>query len=226
MKNIAIIVAGGKGKRMGQPKQFLPIKGRPMLAWTVAAFDRAKIINGIILVVSKEQLRQAMKIKSPKILAVTVGGEERFDSVSNGLALLPPSAQFVVIHDGARPAITPEIISRSITEAKKTGAAVVGVPVKDTVKRVATFDAHVIQETLDRSVLWQAQTPQTFLVKIIRQAYAQMASGNKRHVTDDSILVEKLGIKVKMVMGSYFNLKVTTPEDLAIMSVILGRRSK
>jgi len=215
MKTVAIIVAGGKGKRMGRPKQFLKIAGRPMLAWTLEAFQKSKIIDGIILVVSKEQLAAARKLKFSKILKIVAGGTERQASVKNGLAALPAGCEIIAIHDGARPAVTEDIIKRAVKSTRKYGAVVVGVPVKDTIKRVKCQGSRV-KETLDRSELWQAQTPQVFKKEILLRAYE-----NDAVVTDDAMLVERLGIPVIMVMGSYLNLKVTTPEDLKIMEGIL-----
>jgi 2-C-methyl-D-erythritol 4-phosphate cytidylyltransferase len=215
----AIIVAGGKGKRMGRPKQFLTIAGRPMLAWTLSAFQKSKAIDGIILVVDREQLFSAKKLNQKKVIGIAAGGKERQDSVRNGLALLPPSTKIVAIHDGARPAITPQVIEKSIKEAKKFGAVVVGVPVKDTIKTVDRRPS-TVDRTLNRAELWAAQTPQAFKVGIIKKAYSRL----RRKVTDDAMAVEKLGISVKMVLGSYSNLKVTTPEDLKIMEGILKWR--
>ncbi|MCU0641495.1 MAG: 2-C-methyl-D-erythritol 4-phosphate cytidylyltransferase [Candidatus Margulisbacteria bacterium] len=223
MKNIAIIVAGGKGKRMGEPKQFLKLAGKPMLAWTVDVFQRTKAVDGIILVVAADQLTLAKRLRADKIIAVVPGGKERQDSVRNGLAVLPKETQVVIIHDGARPAVTPDLINDTLKEVRDCGAAIVGVPVKDTIKKVHHHGPKVIEsETIDRAGLWAAQTPQTFTAPIIRKAYDQL----KEAVTDDAMAVEKLGIKVKMVMGSYTNLKVTTPEDIQIMTAILKGRQK
>lgn len=219
MKVIAIIVAGGRGKRMGRDKQFLPIAGRPMLSWTVDAFAKAKIVDGIILVVARHNLAKARKIRSKKILAVVESGPERQDSVQNGLKALPASAEIVLIHDGARPAVSEAIISASVKAAQRHGAAVVGVPVKDTVKRV-TGDGQRIKETLNRQELWAAQTPQTFQASTILNAYAKI----KGLCTDDSMVVELAGLPVVMVMGSYQNIKVTTPEDLDYIAKVLKRR--
>lgn len=219
MKVIAIIVAGGRGKRMGRDKQFLPIAGRPMLSWTVDAFAKAKIVDGIILVVARHNLAKARKIRSKKILAVVESGPERQDSVQNGLKALPASAEIVLIHDGARPAVSEAIISASVKAAQRHGSAVVGVPVKDTVKRV-TGDGQRIKETLNRQELWAAQTPQTFQASTILKAYAKI----KGLCTDDSMVVELAGLPVVMVMGSYQNIKVTTPEDLDYIAKVLKRR--
>ena len=220
MKTVAIIVAGGQGKRMGRPKQFIKIAGKPMLAWTVDAFQRVKAVDGIILVITPDQEVLAKKIKSSKIIAIVPGGKQRQDSVRNGLAALPKGVQFVLIHDGARPAVLAATINGTIKAARQHGAAIAAVPVKDTIKRVASRELRVV-DTLDREGLWAAQTPQTFTVPLIKKAYEQL----KHDVTDDAGVVEKFGIPVKIVMGSYSNLKVTIPEDLSIMAAILkGRR--
>jgi len=220
----AIIVAGGRGQRMGRRKQFLPIAGKPMLWWTVSAMQKAKVIDGIILVVAREQLRLARRLKFSKVSAVVAGGRERPDSVRNGLKALPAAAEIVAIQDGARPAVTPGIIAASVKAARKYGAAVVGVPIKDTVKKVSSKPLDfargkqlAVSRTVDREGLWAAQTPQTFRVALIKRAYAKL----RGRITDDAMAVEKLGIRVKMVMGSYANLKVTAPEDLKIMEAIL-----
>ncbi len=224
MKNIAIIVAGGKGKRLGGPKQFLKIAGQPMLAWTVEAFQKTKAIDGIILVVAKEQLKLARALRYSKIIEVVAGGKERTDSVRNGLKELPLSAEIVAIHDGARPMVTPDIIAKSIKLAKRVRAVVVGVPVKDTIKEVWTLDP--VQRrgglrTLDRTKLWAAQTPQVFAAQLIGRAYRGSVG---REATDDSMLVEKMGKPVSLMKGSYENFKVTTPEDLRLAEIILRRR--
>lgn len=192
-----------------------------MLAWTVEAFQQAKAIDGIILVVAREQVGLARRLRCSKIIKVVPGGRERQDSVRNGLNVLPESAEIVVIHDGARPAVTQEMIERSVKAARKYGAAVVGVPVKDTIKAVSRKRSAVSQ-TVDRSGLWQAQTPQAFRADTIKQAYAKL----RGRVTDDAMAVEKLGIPVKMVMGSYENIKVTAPADLKVVDAILKERRK
>lgn len=227
MKNIAIIVAGGQGKRMGQPKQFLKIAGKPMVEWTISAFQKAKIIDGIILVVAKENRLRGKKLRKTysKIIAVVESGKERFDSVKNGLSKLPKGTEIVLIHDGARPAVTKAIIEEAVRAARRNGAVVVGVPVKDTIKQISNVQFPMSNEckiikTIDRSDLWQAQTPQVFTAEIIKKAYAKKMAG----ATDDAMLVENLGIPVTMVMGSYANFKVTTPEDIAIMGTMIRRK--
>jgi len=215
MKIAVIIVAGGSGKRMGQPKQFLPLAGKAVVSWNVEAFKKIKGVDQIILVVANEDLEKAKLLGC----AVAESGRERTDSVRNGLKLVSPDTELVIIHDGARPLITTDVIEKAIKEAREYGAAVVGVPVKDTIKKVDSREL-IVESSLNRDDLWQAQTPQVFKYEIITRAYA---SGKK--ATDDAKLVEDLGIKVKMVMGSYENLKVTTPEDLIAAEAILRSRN-
>lgn len=221
LKTIAIISAAGQGKRMGRPKQFLRIGGRPMLWWTLAVFQKTKSIQGIILVINADDKFRLKNFRFPKIIKVVAGGRERQDSVYNGLKALPKEAELVVIHDGARPFVTATIIEASIRKARKTGAAVVGVPVKDTLKRVRTKS--LVNQTIDREKLWAAQTPQVFKRDIIMRAYQRFG---KQRVTDDAMLVEKMGKPAAMVMGSYLNLKVTTPEDLVLAGAVLREKKR
>lgn len=216
MKTVAIITAAGYGKRMGKPKQFLELNGKPILERTIAVFERARIIDEIIVVVNEEDVGWVKK--SGKVRQVVGGGKERQVSVFNGLKVLPGDTEIVAIHDGARPFITSEIIENAIVEAKKVGAVVVGVPVKDTIKKVSSKQL-AVSSTVDRSQLWAAQTPQVFKKDIILKAY--QAGKDKFQVTDDAMLVEKMGKPVKMVMGSYQNIKITTPEDLIIAEGII-----
>lgn len=229
MKIIAIIVAGGKGKRMGKPKQFLKIAGRPMLEWTLSAFQKSEIVDGIVLVVAKGQMGAAKKLRFSKTIKIVEGGSERQDSVRKGLAVLPEGTEIVAIHDGARPAVTVSIIEKSIRAARRFGAAIVGVPLKDTIKQTTNTKKQTtnntktsIINTLNRERLWAAQTPQVFRKEIILRAYRKSCAG----ATDDAMRVERMGIPVKIVIGDYENLKVTTPEDLQIMETILRNRRK
>lgn len=218
MKTVAIIVAAGQGKRMGQPKQFLEIGGKPMLFWTLAAFDKTRVIDGIILVVNGEGVERAKKFEVSKLKKVITGGKKRKDSVYEGLKAVPSGAEIVAIHDGARPFISSAIIEAAVAEAKASGAAIVGIPVADTVK---TVDSNLVTGTLDRSGLWVAQTPQVFKKDIILRAYEE--GWNRREVTDDAMLVEKMGVPLKMVMGSPLNIKITQPDDLKIAEGILSK---
>jgi 2-C-methyl-D-erythritol 4-phosphate cytidylyltransferase len=217
MKNVVIISAGGQGKRMGRPKQFIEVAGKPILEWTISVFQKCDMIDEIILVVNEDRVDQAKKFNYSKIVNIVVGGEARQDSVRNGLKVLSADTEIVAIHDGARPMITTDIIENAIVEAKESGAAVVGVPVCDTIKRVTSNELRVTG-TVDRSALWRAQTPQVFRKDIITKAYQQAEK-----VTDDSALVEKMGVPVKMVIGSYQNIKITTPFDLEIVERILDK---
>lgn len=224
MRTVVIITAAGYGKRMGQPKQFLEIGGKPILEWTLSVFERASVIDEIILVVNPEDLSRAKEFKFSKLKRVVGGGKERQDSVYNGLKALPDDAEIVAIHDGARPFVTSEIIEQAVSEAKRCGAVVVGVPIKDTVKKcpVSNVQCPIIEETINRSELWAAQTPQVFQKEIILKAFKE--GYNKREVTDDAMLVEKMGVPVKMVVGSYQNVKITTPEDLGIAKGIIREK--
>ncbi len=223
MKTIAIIVAGGKGKRMGRPKQFLKIAGKPMLWLTLLAFQACKEVDGIIVVVSNEDIPKVKRFKFNKILAIVAGGKERQDSVYNGLKALPNDTEIVAIHDGARPFIAPNTVTKAVEAAKRWGAVVVGVPMKDTIKVVGSREL-IVGSTLKREELWSAQTPQIFRKEVLLKAYKK--GYNKYSVTDDATLVERLGIPVRMVMGDYSNLKITTPEDLLVADQILKERRK
>jgi 2-C-methyl-D-erythritol 4-phosphate cytidylyltransferase len=218
MKNVAIIVAGGQGRRMGRSKQFLKLDGKPMLEWTLSVFQAARKINSIILVVGSENLARARRLKYSKLISVVPGGKERADSVRRGLKELPANAGIVLVHDGARPAVTDRLIEASIAAADKYGAAVVAVPVKDTIKKVKA--GGMVAATLERNELWAAQTPQTFKLSVLRAAYRRPGS----KATDDAMMVEKMGKKVKIVPGEYENFKVTTPADLKMMENILKDR--
>jgi 2-C-methyl-D-erythritol 4-phosphate cytidylyltransferase len=225
MKVTAVIPAAGSGKRMNSKKQFLELNGKPVLAITVSVFDECQSIDDIIVIVAKEDVELTKDLLKglKKVKNVVAGGPERQDSVYNGIEAITPESEddIVVIHDAARPLITKELISKAVTEAKVSKAVVVGIPSKDTVKTVSP--ENIIMETLDRASIWLVQTPQVFHYSVIKQAY-ERAQRVKYKATDDSKLVERLGISVKMIMGSYENLKITTKEDLAIAGSILKGR--
>jgi len=229
MSTVAIISAAGLSKRMGQPKLFLDLGGQTVLERTLVVFQATKVIDEIILVVNQEDVERSKKLSFSKIKQVIIGGQERQDSVCNGLKALPTEADIVAVHDGARPLVTPAIVERAVAEAKKTGAAVVGMPVKDTIKQITndelrmTNEGITILKTLERKQLWQAQTPQVFKKDILLKAYE--AKGIVK-ATDDAMLVEKLGHKVTMVLGSYANIKITTPEDLIFAQAIVDKGGK
>jgi 2-C-methyl-D-erythritol 4-phosphate cytidylyltransferase len=227
MKVTAVIPAAGSGKRMNAKKQFLEINGLPLLAITVSVFDQCQLVDDIIVVVGKEDIALTKELlkDQKKVKSVIAGGPERQDSVYNAIEIITPESDddIVVIHDGARPLVTKEIISAAVTEARASKAAVVGVPVKDTIKNVSA-DGNVLA-TLDRGSIWLVQTPQAFRFSVIKEAY-ERAQKIKYRATDDSKLVERMRIPVKMVMGSYENIKITTKEDVAIAeSILKGRGS-
>jgi 2-C-methyl-D-erythritol 4-phosphate cytidylyltransferase len=222
IKTSAIIAGGGKGKRMQAVggKQLLQLNGKPIIIRTIEVFDKAHSIDEIIVVLDKtkialfEVLLKNYGIK--KVKKIVDGGEERTDSVMSGLSAVSSESQIVVIHDGARPLITTTLIDQCVNAAKKFGAVVAAVPVKDTIKNADKTGN--VDKTLPRQTLWHAQTPQAFKKQIIVDAYKKVG---KRAFTDDSSVVEASGKKVKIIMGDYKNIKITTPEDLNIAEVLI-----
>jgi 2-C-methyl-D-erythritol 4-phosphate cytidylyltransferase len=223
-RNIAIILAAGKGSRMGgiREKTLLPLLGKPLLAWTLSVFEACEQIHGVILVVPPGREQEFTKeILVPysfsKVLPVS-GGLQRQDSIQNGFAAIQDPCHVVIIHDGARPLVTREVVIRAVSAAREYGASVVAVPVKETIK-VANEEG-MVRETPDRAKLWSAQTPQAYRYEIIAQALAQARKENF-YGTDDASLVERTGRSVRIVPGSYQNIKVTTPEDFLMAEAIL-----
>jgi 2-C-methyl-D-erythritol 4-phosphate cytidylyltransferase len=222
----AIIVAAGRGTRMGpdQDKLFLEVAGLPVVAHTWRRFDHAREISDIVMVV-RDGLQGAFKELAAqtgvtKPFRVVAGGAERQDSVWHGLEALNPDAEIVCIQDGARPCTSFEIISATIHAAKEMGAAVAARPVTDTIKESA--DGALVSRTLDRAKLWSVQTPQTFRVEIIRHALT-LAREKHWHLTDDTAACELTGHPVKLVTGIAPNPKVTVPEDLHYVELLLQR---
>lgn len=209
----------------GAKKQFLEINGTAILAVTVSVFNDCQSVDEIFVAVGKEDVAYAKELLKDfvKVKMIIAGGTERQDSVYNCIKEIAKESDddIVVIHDGARPLVTKELISNAIVEARTSKAVVVGVPSKDTVKTVSADGT--IMETLDRGSIWLTQTPQAFHYSIIRQAY-ERAEKIGYKATDDSKLVERMGISVKMVMGSYENIKITTLEDLPVAEAILKQR--
>ena len=218
----AIIVAAGRGERMGGiNKIFAPLGGISVLERVATVFEASPYINQFVIVLTQDNVARGKHLLDRKNLSklakVCPGGLRRQDSVEAGLKSLPP-CKWVVIHDGARPLVSPELITAGLEAAQETGAAVAAVPVTDTVKLVD--DNGYVKETLSRARLWAVQTPQVFRFDIIKDAY-RGASGE---VTDDAALVEALGIRVKLYMGSYDNIKLTTPADLALAEALWRRK--
>ena len=221
MKSTAIVLAAGKGKRMnsGIHKQYLLLAGRPVLCYSLEVFQKCPFIDEILLVAGsgeEEYCRHEIvdKYGYDKVSLILPGGRERYDSVYAGLKAAG-DCDFVYIHDGARPFVDAEMLSRAREAAEKYQACVVGMPVKDTIK---VMDSEgFASSTPDRKSLFMVQTPQVFSYSVIKKAYDKVMSEEKIQVTDDAMMVEKaMNIKVKLVEGSYENIKITTPEDLKI----------
>ena len=216
----AVVVAAGRGERLGMPdKILLPLAGRPMLAHVLDAVEGAAV-DAIVLVVGGHT-RAAVEdlvVAGPwrKIGAIVPGGERRQDSVAAGVAAVPPAAEVVVIHDGARPLAPPALFDRCVAAAAAAGAAIAAVPVADTLKRV---EGTRITSTVDRAGLWAAQTPQAFRRALLVDAIARC--DDRSVMTDEAGLCEALGIPVEVVLGSPSNLKVTRPEDLPVAEALL-----
>jgi 2-C-methyl-D-erythritol 4-phosphate cytidylyltransferase len=227
MKTIAIIPAGGAGKRMGGdvPKQYLSLAGIPVLVRTLRVFQSSPLIDEILLVVPEGDISDVRRdlvrrYRIAKVSLVLHGGRERQDSVRNALAHLRNEDERIIIHDGVRPFVTAELIERAIAGAKEFGAVTVGVPIRDTVKAVDA-EGRVVK-TVSREGLWLTQTPQAFRREVILAAYTR-AEADRFYGTDDASLVERTGIPVRMISGDRDNIKVTMPEDLVRGEMILRR---
>jgi 2-C-methyl-D-erythritol 4-phosphate cytidylyltransferase len=220
-----IIVAAGQGVRMKNPvrKQYLGLGGRPILAHSLMAFDACDEIESIFLVVPKEDVDYCQKNILPSLelknkVKIIFGGARRQDSVYFGLQALDKKTNTVVIHDGVRPFIQPEDIAACILGAKDFGACILGIPVSDTLKRVGK--SGIIKKTLARDDVWLAQTPQAFQYDLIIKAHKK-ARWDGYGSTDDASLLERLGINVKVIIGSRSNIKIATLEDLAVARAML-----
>jgi 2-C-methyl-D-erythritol 4-phosphate cytidylyltransferase len=213
----AIIAAAGSSQRMGDvDKLFAPLGDKPLLAWSVDTCHGCSLVQQIVIVLNDKNLGLGQKLKVERGWSKVIicrGGVRRQDSVREGLRKLRDCG-WVIIHDGARPFLTPNLIENGLKLAKETGAAVAAVPIKDTVK--LADDEGLIRETLQRDRLWATQTPQIFSFDMITKAYEKLT----REVTDDAAAVEHLGHKVRLYMGAYSNIKVTAPEDLALAEII------
>lgn len=223
-----LIPAAGSGRRMGSQrnKLLLSLLGKPLLSWTLAAAEASRQISWIGIMGQKEDFPDFQEILADLSLTKPVeliqGGTTRQESVYNGLQALPPQADRVLIHDGARCLATPDLFDRSAEALLGTQGLIVAIPVKDTIKVVDEF--RIVRQTPDRSNLWAAQTPQGFEVKLLKQCHQQ---GREKgwEVTDDAALFEKCGLPVRIVEGEETNLKVTTPVDLSVAEFILRQRN-
>jgi 2-C-methyl-D-erythritol 4-phosphate cytidylyltransferase len=214
----AVIVAAGSSERIGSADKVMMLVGeKTILAWVASTFQNSSLVNQIVIVLSEPNLERGRKLVKEngwtKVSNICTGGERRQDSVAAGLDWLH-DCQWVVIHDGTRPFVTDDLINRGLEAAEETGAAAAAVPVTDTIK--IGGDDMFVQETPARKHLWAAQTPQVFRYDIITNAHRQ----TEADVTDDASLVEQLGYQVKLYMGAYDNIKITTPSDLALAEVL------
>jgi 2-C-methyl-D-erythritol 4-phosphate cytidylyltransferase len=222
----AIIVAAGSGTRMGPEvdKLFLRLKGRPVIVHTWSTFEQASCIDEIVLVVRDGlqadflELQEMYELK--KACRLVAGGKERQDSVWNGLESVSPACEIVAIQDGARPCTPPELIAATVDNARRYGAAVAAQPATDTIKE--SLDGRTVSRTLDRSKLWTVQTPQTFVIEVIRKALAEVRR-RKLHLTDDTAACELIGQPVALVPSNLPNPKITRPEDVPLVEALLGR---
>jgi len=212
-----IIAAAGSSQRMNDvDKLFAPLGGKPLLAWSIDTCQRCNLIEQIVVALNDENLELGQRLKEGRgwsKVTLCLGGVRRQDSVREGLNKLK-DCRWVMIHDGARPFLTLDLVENGLKAARETGAAIAAVPVKDTIK-LATDDG-LIRETLQRDKLWATQTPQIFTFDMITEAYKELTAV----VTDDAAAVERLGHKVRLYMGNNNNIKVTTPEDLKLARII------
>lgn len=230
-KTVAIVLAAGRGKRMQSDvaKQYLLVRNKPVLYYSLKAFQDS-LVDEIILVTAESEIAYCKeeiveKYEFSKVSQIVAGGKERYHSVHNGLKACE-DADIILIHDGARPFVDDAIIARNINMVKEYGACVTGMPVKDTIK---ISDAEgFVQETPRRDLIWTIQTPQTFCYDLIKNAYDTFLNNEEANcklynVTDDAMVAELFGgLKVKLVEGSYNNVKITTPEDMVLAEAILG----
>lgn len=215
-----IIAAAGRGRRFGGLKQLIRVQGRPLLYYSVIAFERCPRVTGYVIVTVPEELSRVGRLAASwgprRLMAVVPGGTTRADSVANGLRRLPDRG-LVAVHDGVRPLLTPSLLATGFAAAARFRAVVCAAPVADTLK----LGQHGrVAKTLDRSQLFAAQTPQFFDLGLLRRAYAA-AGRHRREATDDSALVERLGIRPRLWLRNRPNIKVTTRADLAVCRALL-----
>jgi 2-C-methyl-D-erythritol 4-phosphate cytidylyltransferase len=222
--NTAIIVAAGKSERMGSntDKAFLSLGSKPVIAWSLLSFEQCEDIDQIILVVRKDQLLAAKSVVQmfgiSKILHIVAGGGRRQDSVLNGMKEMDADTRVVIVHDGARPCVSPELISETIKSAKRNGCGIAASRVWDTVKYVER--GTTVDHTVDRSKLWYVQTPQAFGAELLRRAYAEVEK-QQVTVTDEASAVELIGEPVRLVEWTHPNIKITTAEDLPLAAAAM-----
>jgi 2-C-methyl-D-erythritol 4-phosphate cytidylyltransferase len=218
---IAVIPAAGSGTRMGsaRSKQFMDLCGKPVLAITLERFQECDLVDGIVIVVSEQNIAACTReivnrYRLSKVTAVVSGGRRRQESVRNGIEAVPNSSTWILVHDGARPLVTLELIERVIMAGKGYRAVVPGIPVKDTLKEIDSRGRVV--KTLERGALWAIQTPQIFRYEDILLAHTKAMEEGWEGVTDDAYLIEKIGIPVELIHGEETNIKITTAKDLEL----------
>ena len=225
---VAIVPAAGSGSRMGGalPKQFLRLGGVPVLVRTLRILTESRVVGGIVVVAPPAAVERTRRLlarhRVPRVLAVVPGGAERQESVWLGFQAVPLAVDLVVVHDGVRPFITGTLVRDVVEAARRFGAASCGLPVRDTVKRVREG---VVETTVDRGGLWLIQTPQAFRRALLWEAH-EKARRDGFLGTDDAVLVERLGVPVRMVGGLQENLKITTPDDLERARVLASARGR
>ena len=226
----AILLAAGKGVRLGlkTSKPLIDIMGHPAIVYSLRCLSKSRLVDEIIIVVNKDNQevlkRLVDRYRIDKVKAFVKGGLRRQDSVLKGLAALDERCDIVLIHDSARPFIESRMIDESVKNAARSGAAVVAVPVKATIKQVKRSDKGLlVKKTLDRDRIWEVQTPQAFRKDILMSAYKRHAAMS---VTDDSSLVEKTKKAVSIIKGSYSNIKITTVEDLYLANAIQEQKCR
>ncbi len=225
MSICAVVPAGGLGTRMGGPvpKQFLNLNGKPVLYHTLKVLQESGLISTLILVVPQIEYENACDqwLGKPEIVTkIVVGGEKRQDSVYNGFCEVSRESEIVLVHDGVRPFLSHKMILETINAAREFGAAVTGIPVNDTMKRVNT--SGLVTQTVERENLWRVQTPQAFQYQILKEAFKK-ANSEKFYGTDEGTLVEHLGVPVKIIEGSEKNIKITRPEDLELSETYISK---
>ncbi len=228
-KVCAILVAAGKGERLGKemPKPFVILNNRPMIYYSLNVLSESELIDYIVVVVAKDNIAYCQreiveKYKFTKVDKIIEGGAQRQDSVYNGLKAVLPDTDLILIHDSARPFVTHQLIEETIAGSKETGAAIVGVPSVDTIKSIN--GGQWIEETWARESSVMIQTPQVFNYALLKNAYEKAYQDNF-YATDDALLVRRLGGRVKLVKGDYENIKITFPHDLLTAEAILKMRS-
>jgi 2-C-methyl-D-erythritol 4-phosphate cytidylyltransferase len=215
-----VVPAGGHGVRMGRKKQDIRVGARPVLRWTLDVLEATPEIEGVVVAVPAEDVTAWRRRLRPcrKVRAVVAGGAERQESVAHGLAAVPRTVRWILVHDGVRPCITPELVRRVVEAAQTHGAAIAALPIAETLKRGAEG---WVTETVPRDGLWAIQTPQGFQAALLREAHHRAAAEGVLG-TDDAALVERLGTAVRLVPGLPGNVKITRPEDLPLARQVLA----